>query len=420
MVRLPEAAFARLRDLALAVEAGDQSSFLRAGSVGGHDCVQVANYVGAFRIDDAWQIEVLPKTTHGEGGADVARALLWKMLRVVNRLPAVESDRAVLGILDSSWVEAMIRWVLDSIGRLIRGGLRNDYVRRNDETAFLRGRLRTELQIRQRPGRAQHFNVSYEAFLADIPENRLIKSSLEVLNGWTGRIDNKRLCRELLHAMDPIAASSNVDADLRSWRSDRALARYQPLLPWIRLILRSEAPAFASSDVAGVSLLFPMERLFEEYVAAVLERHVAGGVRVQAQRTGEHLVHEHRGRPWFQLRPDLTVVHNGRTLAVLDTKWKLLDAAADRPGENYRLDQADFYQLFAYGMKYLRGRGELMLIYPRHPGFRWPLAPFQFTESLRAWVVPFDLDRDILIDGYWEHTWPWLRRERGDSEGRSS
>jgi len=65
---------------------------------------------------------------------------------------------------------------------------------------------------------------------------------------------------------------------------------------------------------------------------------------------------------------------------VLDTKWKRLDAS-DRE-HKYGLSQADFYQLFAYGQKYLGGKGEMALIYPKWSRFPAPLAP------LRLWQWP--------------------------------
>ncbi|WP_257984960.1 hypothetical protein [Shewanella sp. 11B5] len=39
------------------------------------------------------------------------------------------------------------------------------------------------------------------------------------------------------------------------------------------------------------------------------------------------------------------------------------------------------YQLFAYGEKYLKGQGDLYLIYPKHIGFIEPLANFEFNPG---------------------------------------
>ncbi len=79
-------------------------------------------------------------------------------------------------------------------------------------------------------------------------------------------------------------------------------------------------------------------------------------------------------------------------------KWKRIDAA-DTKGK-YRLSQSDFYQMFAYGHKYMAGKGTMALIYPRTASFHEPLASFQFSTALRLEVWPFDLELDQLIG--WE------------------
>tara|TARA_Y100000758_G_scaffold47633_1_gene30567 strand:- start:288 stop:662 length:375 start_codon:yes stop_codon:yes gene_type:complete len=96
----------------------------------------------------------------------------------------------------------------------------------------------------------------------------------------------------------------------------------------------------------------------------------------------------------FRLQPDL-LVEKGAQAWVLDTKWKTLDGG-DRANK-YGLSQGDFYQLFAYGNKYLGGKGELALIYPRTRRFDRPLQPFDFSPELRLWALPFDLDADTLL-----------------------
>ena len=85
---------------------------------------------------------------------------------------------------------------------------------------------------------------------------------------------------------------------------------------------------------------------------------------------------------------------------MLDTKWKMVNPSltdGDHAGRSdHGLNQSDFYQLFAYGHKYLGGQGDLLLIYPQTESFAGALPPFSFSDGLTLWVVPFDLDRDVL------------------------
>ena len=57
----------------------------------------------------------------------------------------------------------------------------------------------------------------------------------------------------------------------------------------------------------------------------------------------------------------------------------------------------DFYQLFAYGQKYLGGVGRMALIYPRTEAFHSPIDAFNFDERLYLEVLPFDLDQEHLF-----------------------
>ena len=111
---------------------------------------------------------------------------------------------------------------------------------------------------------------------------------------------------------------------------------------------------------------------------------------MQVQESGAWLIDDHQGTPRFRLRPDLMLRHNDRII-VLDTKWKLLNAD-DKTG-HYGIDQADLYQLYAYGKKY--DAAELVLIYPAHNQFRQPLQLFGYDADLRLRVVPFDLDKPL-------------------------
>lgn len=84
---------------------------------------------------------------------------------------------------------------------------------------------------------------------------------------------------------------------------------------------------------------------------------------------------------------------------VLDTKWKLLDAGRKNGTEKYGLSQADFYQLQAYGLSYLNGVGDVVLVYPKTSTFQQPLPVFTLpkTPDLQLWVVPFCLDSKSLV-----------------------
>lgn len=91
--------------------------------------------------------------------------------------------------------------------------------------------------------------------------------------------------------------------------------------------------------------------------------------------------------------------HKQNSLQIYDAKWKIINSE-DGGIKKAGLSQSDFYQMYAYGMKYLNGKGDIFLIYPAHEGFKKPYqSPFKFNSDLRLWVVPFDLNSSIRDSG---------------------
>lgn len=359
----------------------------------GHQTVQARNYVGVVALPSGEQLEIVPKTTHGVQAVEQGRQVLLKMLSTVAGLDFRESGLAALKTLKQPWMEALINHVLKSIATVLRSGPRKSYVRVAATQPYLRGQLRVASQLRQRPGCQHIFHVSYDEYSANRPENRLLRSTLEQLGRWSRDANNQRLCRELLFVLDEVPKSEDVSADLKSWSTTRDMIQYKPLLPWVRLVLTNQAPIFSSGKRLGISLMFPMEQLFESYVFEKLKRQMRGSYVLRNQMRSEYLA-RHRGRRMFRLKPDLVVLRDKRPFAVLDTKWKLIDSSLDDGKHKYGIKESDIYQLFAYGEKYLDGKGELFLVYPAHSLFSKPLSSFSLTDDLRLWAVPFELDAD--------------------------
>lgn len=373
------------------------TSFRRSGApllhVNDGQWLQLDNFVGVIEMPSGQCLEILPK--YIDGSADVAesRKLLCKMIQAVMNLPFRDAGVADLALFDAPVTEWIIRQFLVATDRLVKRGLRFDYTRIEDEQQFLRGQLDISRQLRQPGGRQHLFRIRHDVFLPDGSENRLIKSALAIAGANTHDAKNWRLAHELLGLIAEIPSSLQIGEDFKRWRRDRLMAHYEGVRSWCELILRQQLPMAGNGAWRGISLLFPMEKLFERYVETSLRKMLPEDICFVSQSTSKYLcAHEEQG--FFQLRPDIWLSGHGQKW-VLDTKWKLLDTL-DRTN-HYGLSQSDFYQLFAYGQKYLEGQGDVILIFPKTPKFWEPLPPFYFSEALRLWVLPFDLNKKQLI-----------------------
>lgn len=374
--------------------------FNRSGAtllqVEGRRSLKWDSYVGVLETPCGTRLEILPK--HVEQGDCIkqSRALLRKLIQAALSLKPRQVSVAGLELFDAPLTEWVMGQFLNELDHLVKRGIRFDYQRVEEEQRFMRGQLNVVAQMRQPPGRQHHFQIRHDVFLPDRAENRLLKLALEQVANATQDAGNWRLANELRSILAEVPASRQVQADFRAWSRDRLMAHYQGIKPWCELILNRQMPIAVAGEWQGMSLLFPMEKLFERYVEGWLRGQLLPGARLKPQAASKYLC-EHDKAQIFRLRPDL-LIDAGSQRWILDTKWKRLNAGQRE--KNYWLSQSDFYQLFAYGHKYRKEQGtpRLVLIYPYWSGLQQALPAFDYGDDLKLWVLPFDLARDLLLD----------------------
>jgi len=363
--------------------------------------LRLDNYVGVIETPCGTVLEILPKHVDDISDVEASRQLLCRMLQVILKLPAPrEIGPADIKKLRSPLHEWVIEQFLIQLDILFKRGIRFDYQYLEEEQRYLHGQLNINAQLRQPPGRQHIFQIRHDVFTPDRPENRLLKTALIKICKHTQVPENWRLAHEMVGRMVEIPLSQQIPADFKRWSSLMLMAHYQAIKPWCELVLGENMPFSVRGETRGISLLFPMEKLFEAYVESCLRKQLLQGAQLKSQVTSEYLC-KHQQKPFFQLKPDLLLKWSNKSW-IIDIKWKRIEdtlyAYSDNSGvRNYGLSQNDFYQLFAYGQKYLGGSGEMLLIYPQTKYFSAPLPVFYFSNELRLWVLPFNLNEGLLI-----------------------
>ncbi len=246
---------------------------------------------------------------------------------------------------------------------LVRRGIRSTYVEVESEEKYVRGTIDFSREARKSAARAHMTNLVHDELLPDRPENRLVKATLLYLRRSSRDNGNAWRATQLLSAFEGVRRCANVDVDLARCVDDRSTRAYGTLIAWCRVFLRGESFTMFKGESIATALLFPMEKVFEDYVGRLLRRkasHDALVDRVELQATGQWLFEGRR----VSLRPDiLCECGNGRRV-VLDTKWKRVCGPRD-------LSVTDTHQMYAYGQRY-RANGESMqhvvLVYLWHEG----------------------------------------------------
>ena len=252
-------------------------------------------------------------------------------------------------------LEIFISMFIEELTKLIQKGIKSDYILKEENLKFLKGKLKINEQIKKNYIHKERFYVEYEEFLSNRVENRLIKTTLQYLYRKSKSNKNQQRIREFLFVFDEIGISHNIKTDFSKIKSNRQMKDYEQTLLWCKtFLLENSFSPYKGKDIA-FALLFDMNLLFESYVYNYLKKNETFE-NITAQDKTHHLAYQNGKTSKFQLKPDI-VINKGEIIA--DTKWKLLSEDKTHQG----ISQSDMYQLYAYGTKYIDCTN-MYLIYP--------------------------------------------------------
>ena len=159
-------------------------------------------------------------------------------------------------------------------------------------------------------------------------------------------------------------------------------------MQWSRVFLFNKSFTTFSGKTTSRALLFPMESVYESYVARQVRKTFSPqGWDVYTQHRRFYLFEEPRKQ--FALRPDIVMKSSDRTV-IMDTKWKNL---VNNESGNYGISQEDMYQMYAYSKKY--NTSEIWLLYPLNNEMR-NHAPILFDSKDGTVVNVFFIDLEDM------------------------
>jgi len=320
--------------------------------------ITAKNYVGVITMDDGTTIEILPKIFSHEAITEgKVKKLLVDMLKTLRNAPFKSLQSTNVNIDKLSIFEIFIRMFVDEVFYIVKRGLKCDYETIQSNESVFKGKMVFAGQIKHNYAHKERSFVEYDAFNTNRAENKILKSTLGYLYKHTTSSKNKSDIKTLLNAFSDVDESKDYQADFSKIVPDRKTVDYQTALLWSKVFLMGKSfTSFSGSEVA-FALLFPMETLFESYIAAQLKKMLGhSGYTLSAQDKTHHLFDEPRK---FLMKPDIVIKNKALgQVFVMDTKWKVLsDAKA-----NYGISQADMYQMYAYQKKYTSEN--VTLLYP--------------------------------------------------------
>lgn len=354
-----------IREYTSCDEGADAFDFLKIGyrrHIG--RTISVNNYVGMIQMKNGFQIEVLPKIDLADSeDTDTTKKIFMKMLSSMKDFPGKAFNAANLQMSKMNLYELFINMYIQEVRKLLKHGIKSGYVLQNDNLRFYKGKLDVSNHIKNNATHKERFYMIYDDYLVDRAENRIVKATLEKLLHVSNSAENQKEIRQQLISFENVNASVNYQKDLALIHIDRTTEDYRILIEWSRIFLFNKSFTSFAGETISRALLFPMEKVYESYVAKHMKRIFgAEGWNVSTQDRGFYLFDSPRK---FALRPDIVIVKDDR-IVVLDTKWKRLNPDSH---VNYGINQADMYQMYAYVKKYNEKANyntrEVVLLYPQ-------------------------------------------------------
>jgi 5-methylcytosine-specific restriction enzyme subunit McrC len=295
---VPKKVFDDLKQFVL--KNNEQTLFLKPSYKNGlGEILQAQNYVGVIQTQDGTTIEILPKIKNLD--TDNSKKILIKMLKTLKKSPFKNFNIAHLKSSKMPLLEIFITMFLEELSKLIQKGIKSDYITKEENLKFLKGKLQINQQIKMNYIHKERFYVEFQEFLSNRVENKLIKTTLEFLYKKSKSNKNQQRIREFLFVFDEIEISHNIKSDFSKVKSNRQMKNYEQILLWCRtFLLENSFTPYKGSDIA-FALLFDMNLLFESYVGHYLKKK---GLNVSLQDKGKYLVEEPNK---FALRPDIVI-----------------------------------------------------------------------------------------------------------------
>ena len=296
-------------------------------------------YVGVITVKDL-TIYVLPKADKDaeDGDKDLWQNRLTFMLSQVYKLNVQTTAPAHLQWRPNVLLNIFLKKFLDEVAVLLNRGLIKTYRKTDGNRTALKGKLLFNKQIAFNCVHQERFYVRYTTYDYNHVLNRIIRQALLAIHNITNSSDIKGRATSTLFnfpELDEIAVTPELFSRLIF---DRKSEDYRTVIKLAEMILLNYSPDLHHGSNHVWTLMFDMNKLWEEFVYVTLKRKLTDcTVRPQKQKT---LWESNSNRK--TVRADI-VVEKDNEVFVLDTKWKM-----PRYDGKIVPSDADLHQMYVY------------------------------------------------------------------------
>jgi len=323
--------------------------------------IRPLNYVGVVRIGDL-SIEIFPKLfkddKYREHRTTIAGNLL-KMLSYTGKVPIKEMSYADLDLEKYDLFEIFIHIFAKNLLHTIKSTLKREYIKKSDDIHVIKGRI--DFKKYHNPCRMHIIPCHYHEYSIDNSLNRTLKFTCHLMARSVSDFSTAKTLRTIVDLLDQVTLTPVSIADIEKITFTRLNQIFKPYIEMCKIFISHSTLTLQASNVESFTMLLPMEKLFEEFIAEVLQENPSyffgTQVPIRAQPIIGKLAKDENNKELFRLKPDI-IIGSPKIRAIIDTKYKALDPF----DSNLGVSQSDVYQMYAYATKTNTDR--CMLLYP--------------------------------------------------------
>lgn len=362
--------------------------------------IKAKNYVGVVKFKN-YQFEVLPKLlAKDENDTNAILKNLFYMLSFTKELDIKETDIAKLSKSKNPFLEVLISKYANSLYDSLLRFIPKNYVLREDNLSFLKGKLKFNENIKLNLVNKAKFYCEYDEFCEDNLLNQLFYYITLMLSKVSGNESNKKRLKQILSVYSEISFTPITYEKVKNLKLPRNQMSFQTPFSLAMMFLEKSSVEISSRKFKTIAMLWDMNQLFEEFIYKFIRKNLAQLPEIKEVKyqnkeklinRSENLLNStENNRSFKNTYTDILIELNDGRLIILDTKYKINDGSRNDFGN------ADIYQLLAYKEIHTRSCYSNVYSVLAYPKTKQDFAWKHFVEEDKEILLTcFDMSMDI-------------------------
>lgn len=320
--------------------------------------IKANSWVGVIKYKNL-HLEILPKLISADVNNDNKisedkRSIILKnlifMLSYTKKLDIKTNDSAKLSTEKNPFIEILIREFATSLFESLKRLTPKRYVREEENLNYLKGKIKFSENIRYNCANKAKFYCEYDEFSENNLLNQLFLFVSTCLYNISNSSYNKKTLKFIINYYSDISFVRFDKFKVSKIKLTRNQELFKKTFKLAKMFVEQTSVDLSKNKFENITLVWDMNKLFEEFVYEILKRQTS--LSVSAQK-GKRLL-KNVDSKIRNTYVDILITKPQKI--VVDTKYKELQSIQD-------FDNKDAFQVITYCL--LHNTNKAVLIYPK-------------------------------------------------------